>query len=69
MIGIFKTNINSPHDKNQVLDALTMRFNASACSVDLEDCDKVLRIVCAQTEEDMIAQFVQQLGFHCSPLD
>ncbi len=69
MIGVFKTNIDSQHDKNQVLKALTEQFEASACSVDLEDCDKVLRIVCRQTEENVIALFVQELGYQCTPLD
>ncbi|UYQ94288.1 hypothetical protein MKQ68_04175 [Chitinophaga horti] len=69
MIGIFKTNIDSPHDKNQVLQALTAKFNATACTVDLEDCDKVLRIECLPMPESHIADFVQQLGFHCSPLE
>jgi hypothetical protein len=69
MIGVFKTNIDSLHDKNQVLEALTTRFDATACSVDLEDCDKVLRIECREMPEDTISDFVQQLGYHCTPLE
>ncbi|MCK7553914.1 hypothetical protein MKQ70_02370 [Chitinophaga sedimenti] len=51
------------------MEALTIRFDAMACSVDLEDCDKVLRIECREVPEETISDFVQQLGYHCIPLE
>lgn len=69
MIGIFKTNISTQQDKHTVVTAIAGRFGSVACTVDLEDCDKVLRVVGHQLEEDQVISFVQSLGYHCSLLD
>ncbi|MBO9151480.1 hypothetical protein ACFOTA_04625 [Chitinophaga sp. GCM10012297] len=69
MIGIFKTNIVTLQDKNRVIDAVAGRFATTTCTLDLEDCDKVLRVVCQQLEEDHVISFVCSLGFQCSVLD
>lgn len=69
MIGIFKTNIVTLQDKNRVIDAVLGRFSATTCTLDLEDCDKVLRVVCQQLEEQHVISFVRSLGFQCAVLD
>lgn len=69
MIGIFKTNISTQQDKNTVVNAIAGHFSTTACTVDLEDCDKVLRVVCQQLEEDRLISFVRNLGYHCALLD
>lgn len=69
MIGIFKTNINTQQDKNTVVNAIAGHFNPTACTVDLEDCDRVLRVVGQQLEEEQLISFVRSLGYHCSQLD
>ncbi|WP_346318246.1 hypothetical protein [Chitinophaga sp. YIM B06452] len=69
MIGIFKTNISTQQDKIKVIDAVTGRFAVTACTLDLEDCDKVLRVVCQQLEEEHVISFVCSLGYQCSLLD
>lgn len=69
MIGIFKTNISTPQDKNTVVSAIAGHFRSDACTVDLEDCDKVLRVIAQQLEEEQVISFVQNMGYDCSPLD
>ncbi|RAI98410.1 hypothetical protein LX64_04772 [Chitinophaga skermanii] len=69
MIGIFKTNINTQHEKSSVISAIRNHFEVSACNVDLEDCDKVLRIVDLKTSEENIIAFVQQQGYECAILE
>jgi hypothetical protein len=69
MIGIFRTNIATQHDKKRVIGAIEANFSVLACSVDIEDCDRVLRIVSQQVGEDAIIAFVKRLGYHCDPLD
>ncbi|MGX5820576.1 hypothetical protein ACWKWU_20430 [Chitinophaga lutea] len=69
MIGIFKTNICTQQEKNLVIHAINGQFATTACSVDLEDCDKVLRVICATTEERQIVAFVRGLGYQCSILE
>lgn len=69
MIGIFKTNILTQQDKHTVVAAIAGHFSPTACTVDLEDCDKVLRVVCQQLEEEQLISFVRGLGYHCTLLD
>ncbi|HEY8954658.1 MULTISPECIES: hypothetical protein [Chitinophaga] len=70
MLGIFRTNITTVQDRNNVISAISAQFTVNACSVDLEDCDKVLRIVSPQSlAEQTIIDFVTRLGFNCAILD
>lgn len=71
MIGIFRTNINSFQEKNSVIDAISASFNVHNCSIDIEDCDKVLRVVANQLPiaESAIINFVQQLGYQCDVME
>jgi hypothetical protein len=69
MIGIFKTNINTLQDKNMVVNAIAGHFRTTACTLDLEDCDKVLRVVCQRLEENQVIAFVRNLGYQCAMLD
>lgn len=69
MIGIFKTNIATPEERTHVLHAIRNNYEVGQCHVDLEDCDKVLRIVNMKVEENEMIQFVQQQGFNCEILD
>ncbi|MBC9915210.1 hypothetical protein [Chitinophaga varians] len=70
MIGIFRTNINTVKDKDDVIDAISASFSVNACSVDIEDCDKVLRVISPQQlAERTIIEFVNRLGFRCDILD
>ncbi|MFY0254311.1 hypothetical protein ACDQ55_10195 [Chitinophaga sp. 30R24] len=70
MLGIFRTNITTVKDKNNVIDAISTQFTVNACSIDLEDCDRVLRIVSPQSlTEQTIIDFVTKLGFTCVVLE
>jgi hypothetical protein len=69
MIGIFRTNINTAQDKNNVIQAISGSFNVAGCSVDIEDCDKVLRIVTEQDILDEIIILVQRMGYQCTVLE
>lgn len=68
MVGIFKTNIKTIYDKNKVIHAIVDNFKVTTCSVDIEDCDRVLRIVSQQIGEEAIIAFVNRLGYHCDIL-
>lgn len=69
MIGIFKTNIGTRHERNLIVDAICNNFDVTSCHVDIEDCDKVLRIVDMKVDEHSIISFVKQRGFHCEVLE
>ncbi|MGN7721100.1 hypothetical protein [Chitinophaga sp. 22620] len=69
MIGIFKTNIRTYHERNLIISAICSNFEVSSCNVDIEDCDKVLRVVDMKVDEHSIIRFVQEQGFHCEVLE
>ncbi|MET7001239.1 hypothetical protein [Chitinophaga defluvii] len=69
MIGIFKTNIATKKHRQQMIHAIETHFEVSSCHVDLDDCDKVLRIADMKVAEEEIIRFVKNQGFHCEILD
>jgi hypothetical protein len=69
MIGIFKTNIATQEDRQNILQALRSRFEVGQCNVDLEDCDKVLRITEMKVREYDVIEFVKRQGFYCDVLE
>lgn len=69
MIGIFKTNITTQEQRQQMIQAIQNNFEVGHCHVDLEDCDKVLRIVDMKVDESAMVHFVQQQGFHCEVME
>ncbi|CAL1516631.1 hypothetical protein [Chitinophaga sp. MM2321] len=69
MIGIFKTNIISQQERQQMIHAIETNFEVGTCHVDLEDCDRVLRIADLNVEENTIINFVRTQGFLCEVLE
>lgn len=69
MIGIFKTNITTQEERQNILQAIRERFEVGHCNVDLEDCDRVLRITEMKVQENDMIDFVKQQGFYCDVLD
>ncbi|TWV99963.1 hypothetical protein FEF09_13275 [Chitinophaga pinensis] len=70
VVGIFRTNICTQQDKHAIISAIRTQFD-SDCTIDIEDCDKVMRIVSGSlpvAEKDII-QFVVNMGFRCELLD
>lgn len=69
MIGVFKTNIETPEARQTLIQALSTSFTVGNCHVDLEDCDKVLRIADLEVAEQVIIAFVRKQGFMCDVLE
>lgn len=69
MTGIFKTNIATHEDKQNMINAIRHHFEVGHCHIDLEDCDKVLRITNLKVEEKVMIEFVQRQGFYCDILE
>lgn len=69
MIGIFKTNVATSEASRALILAISSSFPVGNCNVDLEDCDKVLRIADLGVEEQVIIAFVRKQGFICDVLD
>jgi len=69
MIGIFKTNIATHEDRQYMIRAIQHHFDVGSCYVDLEDCDKVLRITGMKVDEYTMMSFVREHGFQCEILE
>jgi hypothetical protein len=69
IIGIFRTNITTRYDRQRLLHAIESHFDVGPCHIDLEDCDKVLRILDMKVDEQTMIHFVRQYGFQCELLE
>jgi hypothetical protein len=64
---VFKTSINT---KKQVqhIDAVFLKNNIKQYTIDLTDCDKVLRVIAAQHSVEEICLLLVSNGYQCCEL-
>lgn len=66
---IFKTNIDSIEDFNEVKKVLSKKNNIEECTIDLEDSDKVLRILSDSLSVPEVEKTVMGIGYFCKELE
>ncbi|XZF14927.1 hypothetical protein ACTHGU_02240 [Chitinophagaceae bacterium MMS25-I14] len=66
-IEVFKTNVQDSFQAQQLISILLHHFPGSKVSIDMKDCDKVLRIEGACTADKTIS-LLQENGFSCTEL-
>ncbi len=66
---IFKTNINSVEKFNMVQHVLYRTPNIYECTIDLEDIDRVLRILADDLTTGDVEKEINNLGFFCKELE
>lgn len=69
MILIYRTNIVSERHRDSLSDLFGQLSGVEEWSVDLEDIDKVLRVVCKDAAGTDVAEAVRTLGFECEELE
>jgi tRNA G26 N,N-dimethylase Trm1 len=71
MIEIFKTDIKHKEAKKQVLTAIQRQWPGIVATIDLEDIDKVLRVVgaWAPIPKQEIIDLLKNKGFICEILN
>ena len=66
MIEVFKTNISEKQLAERILDEIHKVNTAYQANFDLQDCDKILRVVSAngylQTPE--LIELIKNMGYH-----
>lgn len=67
-ILVFKTSVETVEEKKVLLEQLSTHPFIQEASIDLEDVDKVLRIITAQ-DLNATLQLLETLGANCSELD
>lgn len=66
---IFRTNINSRNEFLNVKAALRERFKIKESTIDLEDCDRVLRVITENNQPQVIADEIKRLDYFCEELE
>jgi hypothetical protein len=69
MIEVFKTNVQTASDANDIVQMLLHHFPGSRINFDLQDCDKILRVEGKDFCSDKIMLLVSKNGFCCEILE
>lgn len=68
-IELFKTNVNDVVAAEFIIRLLQQTFPGCRITIDLHDCDKVLRLEGLLIKAGLVKELVQQNGFICSELE
>jgi hypothetical protein len=66
---ILKTNINSSAEFSKIKNLFEKSADVFECTIDLEDIDKVVRIISNELTIDEAESKIQNLGFFCRELE
>jgi len=66
---ILRTNITRKSDFSRIRDDLEKKPGILSCTIDLEDCDKVLRVECENVTMSKVVEEVSRHGFFCEELE
>ncbi len=64
-IEVFRTTINSKRSAAKILKTLHALFPTSKITIDLNDCDRVLRIEGVVFDIQKAMKLVKELGYTC----
>jgi hypothetical protein len=68
MVEIFKTNIKNRKAARQLLSSLSATFPDLKINVDVEDCDKILRVEGQTIAAHKVIDFMIASGYQCEKL-
>jgi hypothetical protein len=68
-IFIFKTNIHTEFDKLRIKNVLDASQKVLKWNIDMDDADRVLRIVSDSLRPEQIISVLDYIGFECSELE
>lgn len=68
-ILIFKTNINTEADKLRIQELVTGLPLVEDLSIDIDDIDRVLRVVSHEMKAQQIINLINNAGYKCQELD
>ena len=66
MVEVFKTNVWQKKDAGPLIKGLSARLPGHKISIDIEDCDKVLRVEGETIHAEKIIGLLEQEGFKCA---
>jgi hypothetical protein len=64
MVEVFKTNITCPEKAMQLVEAIHQNFAAYTANFDLDDCDRILRVLYGAADKPALdfIEWLYQLG-------
>lgn len=68
MVKVFKTDIETPKEAKIIIDQLLELHPNGRITVDLEDCDRVLKVETNRTTDTNIIDLVRSEGYDCEVL-
>jgi hypothetical protein len=69
MVEVFKTDVSKRVEARNLVSFLLHHFPGNKINVDLDDCDKVLRIEGVNFQAERIIVLVKEKGFECTVLE
>ena len=69
LIAVFRTSLQTKQDVSKLEQGLTSIPRLSSWTVDLDDCNRVLRVVGVCIDINRVQALVQEAGFFCEELD
>ena len=65
MVEVLKTNVNNPYQAIMVIDQIHRTFPDYEANFDLDDCDKILRVVSAANgiQSVLLITLLKNFGF------
>ncbi|HEY9535055.1 MAG TPA: hypothetical protein VIQ77_10980 [Mucilaginibacter sp.] len=66
---IFSTDVSAPEQVSKVQPVLAAIPSISDWNIDLEDCDKILRVVSNDLSPRYIETLLNNAGFNCTELE
>ena len=67
-IAIMKTDINTREDFRRLRNKLLRIYSVRECTIDLEDVDKVVRVVGDKIKTETVVNKIKSFGFLCEEL-
>ncbi|GAB3258764.1 hypothetical protein GCM10027347_22340 [Larkinella harenae] len=70
MVEVFVTNVTETRQANRIVEQIQLRLPYHTATFDLEDCDRILRVVATGTPVDpsRIIGLLQEFGFRAEVL-
>ena len=69
-IEVFKTDVRTSHQADMIIGLLQKAFPCYTATFDLEDCDKILRVICAEdcVRPPSVIGLLKDCGFYAEVL-
>ena len=68
MVLVFKTSISSDHQIAQLQEAIDQELAVSEWNFDLEDCDRIFRVLSKEPIVMAVIDFFKKHGHECEEL-